>query len=175
MKFKLERILLDEAAAFTAKHHRHSKPLSRHKFSIGALDSVTDQLVGICTVDVPSSKYNRLLDHVEIRRVCTIDDNKNAASFLIGHACNACFSMGYTTIISYTQPHESGISLLASGFEVTKAAKLSFYADDHFEGGLITWKKHKDYQYCPEVRQRSKQWIKERHEFIEKCRSKKWN
>jgi hypothetical protein len=173
MTYRLIRLLVEEAAPFIAKYHRHSKPLKRHKFTIGAIDSFTNELVGICTVDTPSSKLNRFRDHVEIRRVCTINNNKNAASFLIGHACTACFSMGYTTIISYTQPHESGISLLASGFEVTRVATLTFNGGDDFEGGLITWKKYKDYKFCPEVRQRSKQWIKKRHEFIEKHKSKK--
>ena len=171
MSFKLERILLDEAATFTAKHHRHSKPLKRHKCTIGALDSVTNQLVGICTVDVPSSKYNRFLDHVEIRRVCTIDDNKNAASFLIGHACNACFSMGYKTIISYTRADESGVSLMACGFEVTQLAKLGVFHDGSFKGGLVTWKKWLDYEFSLARRIESKDAITERHKILKKYRS----
>lgn len=171
----LVNLKLGEAQYFIKQNHRHSDPLKRHKFSIGVCNDDYNELYGVLTVDVPSGKWKNPQGKIEIRRVCTLPNQKNVASFLIGHACNACFSMGYTTIITYTQPHESGISLLASGFEVTKAAKLSFYADNHFEGGLITWMKHKDYQYCPEARQRSKQWIKERHEFIKKCRNKRWN
>ncbi len=35
---EIERVKLDEASEFTAKYHRHSKPLKRHKFTIGAID-----------------------------------------------------------------------------------------------------------------------------------------
>ena len=52
---------LDEASEFTAKYHRHSKPLRRHKFTIGAieqskkdLDTWSDQYLGIVTVDTCS-------------------------------------------------------------------------------------------------------------------------
>ena len=30
-KLEIERVMLDEASDFTAKYHRHSKPLKRHR------------------------------------------------------------------------------------------------------------------------------------------------
>lgn len=161
----LKRLLLDEAAAFVAKHHRHSKPLKRHKFSIGAMDK--DELVGVLTVDVPSSRYTRFRNYVEIRRVCVKDGARNAASFLIGHACNACFSMGYDVIVTYTQPHESGASLMASGFDAIRRAKIIARTDNTIKGGLVTWMKVKAQAFDPESREWTKDILANTHDFID--------
>ena len=45
---------------------------------------------------------------------------------------NACFALGYKCVI-ITRPYESGASLLAAGFVLQKASKVS--SDD----GLLTW------------------------------------
>ena len=102
MKLTNVKLSLDEAQSFVAENHRHSEPLKRHKFSIGAVDYKDsnsigfdiNSLLGVATVDVPSSKWNRRRDHIEIRRLCT-KGGKDVASFLLGKAKAACFAMGY--------------------------------------------------------------------------------
>ena len=127
---------LSEASAFTAEHHRHSKPLKRHKFSIGAyiaetngisksagdkkwsaIPSDKDKLRGCVTVDNCSSSWSSKNDTLEVRRLVT-DGTDNLCSFLYAKAVQACRAMGYKNIITYTQPYECGISLLASGFAI---------------------------------------------------------
>ena len=49
-------------------------------------------------------------------RVCVLDDNRNANSALYGAAWRAARAMGYSRIITYTLPEESGASLRAAGF-----------------------------------------------------------
>lgn len=139
------KLSLQEAQSFVAENHRHSEPLKRHKFSIGAVDYKdsnaigfdVNSLLGIATVDVPSSKWNRRRDHVEIRRLCT-KGQKDVASFLLGKAKSACFAMGYKCVITYTRPHESGISLKASGFWMQKAT-IKKNKKGEIIDGLIQW------------------------------------
>ena len=139
------KLSLQEAQSFVAENHRHSEPLKRHKFSIGAVDYKdsnaigfdVNSLLGIATVDVPSSKWNRRRDHVEIRRLCT-KGQKDVASFLLGKAKSACFAMGYKCVITYTRPHESGISLKASGFWMQKAT-IKKNKKGEIIYGLIQW------------------------------------
>ena len=54
---EIERVKLDEASDYTLKYHRHSKPLKRHKFTIGVIDryNPSDDYLGIVTVDTCSS------------------------------------------------------------------------------------------------------------------------
>ena len=63
MKLTNVKLSLDEAQSFVSENHRHSEPLKRHKFSIGAVDYKdsnaigfdVNSLLGVPTVDVPSS------------------------------------------------------------------------------------------------------------------------
>tara|TARA_R100001440_G_scaffold72805_1_gene96915 strand:- start:333 stop:851 length:519 start_codon:yes stop_codon:yes gene_type:complete len=146
MKLTNVKLSLDEAQSFVADNHRHSEPLKRHKFSIGAVDYKDsnsigfdiNSLLGVATVDVPSSKWNRRRDHIEIRRLCT-KGGKDVASFLLGKAKAACFAMGYKCVITYTRPHESGTSLKASGFWMQKATIKKDKKSGKVIDGLIQW------------------------------------
>jgi len=140
------RLKLNEAQAYVERYHRHSEPLKRHKFSIGALPfplrarttwdipvTTSDRddpfLYGVLTVDTPSShEWSKYRGYVEIRRLVTTTDVPNVASFLIGKAKQACFAMGYGRIITYSRVEERGTSLRASGFNIVRARK-----------GLVTW------------------------------------
>ena len=106
---------LAEAQAFVAEHHRHSKPLKRHRFSIGVKTEL--KIMGIATVDNCSSSWANRHDHMEIRRVCT-DGTKNLASFLLGKASMACFCMGARVVFTYTKPYEACSSLLADNWDI---------------------------------------------------------
>jgi len=109
-----------ESQAFVAKHHRHSEPLKRHRFSIGMYDASTAsyELIGVVTVDNCSSAWSKLYDHAEIRRLCVLPDKPNLASKLLRLATDACVAMGMKKIVSYTRPHESGSSLQAVGYHL---------------------------------------------------------
>lgn len=106
-------ISLADANAFVARHHRHHKPVTGHKFSIGCTEN--GELVGVAIVGRPVSRY---LDDgltLEVNRLCTTG-SKNACSFLYAAAARAAKAMGYRKIITYTLDTEPGISLKAAGW-----------------------------------------------------------
>lgn len=138
---------LKEAQSFVELHHRHSKPLERHRFSIGAkvisksFADPMEAINGVVTVDNCSSAWSKNYDFMEIRRLCVLDGHKNLASQLLGRACTACFAMGASLIVTYTKPYESCSSLLASGFRLTKV-KVS-KSPERKARGLLRWTKGK--------------------------------
>lgn len=100
----LTPVSLAEANAFVAQHHRHHKPVTGHKFSIGC--TAEGRLVGVAIVGRPVSRY---LDNgltLEVNRLCT-DGTKNACSMLYAAAWRAARAMGYEKIITYTLDTES--------------------------------------------------------------------
>lgn len=104
---------LKDANTFVAAHHRHHKPVTGHKFSIGC--AAEGRLVGVAIVGRPVSRY---LDNgltLEVNRLCT-DGTKNACSMLYAAAWRAARAMGYEKIITYTLDTESGASLRAAGW-----------------------------------------------------------
>ena len=88
-------VSLAEANAFVAQHHRHHKPVTGHKFSIG------------CTADGQT---------LEVNRLCT-DGTKNACSMLYAAAWRAARAMGYRKMITYILDTENGASLRAAGWK----------------------------------------------------------
>lgn len=122
-----------ESQAFVEKHHRHSKPLKRHKFSIGVKINGKD-LNGIATIDNCSSSWAKRKDHFEIRRLCT-DGTKNLGSFLLAKASQACFCMGAKVVITYTKINESCSTQLADNWQVCGLSKRPGAMP------LIRWKK----------------------------------
>ena len=107
-------ISLREANNFVSEHHRHHKPVTGHKFSIGC--NHCDTLVGVAIVGRPISRH---LDNgytLEVSRLCT-DGTKNACSKLYTAAMRAAKELGYDKIITYILESENGASLRASGWE----------------------------------------------------------
>lgn len=107
-------VTLAEANAFVAQHHRHHKPVTGHKFSIGCTEG--GRLVGVAIVGRPVSRY---LDNgltLEVNRLCT-DGTKNACSMLYAAAWRVARTMGYRKIITYILETESGASLRAAGWK----------------------------------------------------------
>ena len=105
---------LSEANAFVARHHRHHKPVTGHKFSIGCMKD--GRLAGVAIVGRPVSRY---LDDgltLEVNRLCT-DGTPNACSFLYGAAWRAARALGYRKIVTYILDTESGASLRAAGWD----------------------------------------------------------
>tara|TARA_X000000950_G_C13554443_1_gene512941 strand:+ start:95 stop:631 length:537 start_codon:yes stop_codon:yes gene_type:complete len=140
-KIDYKNLNLKESQDFIKKHHRHSKPLKRHMFSIGALNDQGD-LVGVVTVDNCSSGgWSKVRSYKEIRRLCILPEaDPNTASFLINKATTALFAMGYKAVITYTLPEESGSSLKGAGFNIYKRSTMR-YVDGNLQGGKYTWYK----------------------------------
>ncbi len=110
----LTPVSLAQANAFVAEYHRHHKPVTGHKFSIGCA-AADGALVGVAIVGRPVSRY---LDDgltLEVTRLCTTGA-KNACSMLYGAAARAAKAIGYQKIITYTLDTESGASLRAAGW-----------------------------------------------------------
>ncbi len=120
MRLILRPIALREARYWVQSWHRHHKAPQGGKFALSAWrdDRPTmpqETLVGVVIVGRPVS---RMLDDgltAEVIRVAT-DGTRNANSFLYGAAKRAAQAMGYTKIITYTLPEESGVSLRAVGW-----------------------------------------------------------
>lgn len=109
----LTPVSLAEANAFVAQHHRHHKPVTGHKFSIGC--TANGRLVGVAIVGRPVSRYLDNSLTLEVNRLCT-DGTKNACSMLYAAAWRAARAMGYLKIITYTLDTEDGTSLRAAGW-----------------------------------------------------------
>ena len=111
---KIVPITLAKAKDFIKEHHRHNKPPTGHKFSIG-LEDDSGVLIGVATAGRPVARAFDNGTTLEVNRTCTTGE-KNANSMLYGAIWRCAKAMGYTRIITYTQFDESGSSLKAAGF-----------------------------------------------------------
>jgi hypothetical protein len=111
-------VTLAAANAFVASLHRHNKPVTGHRFSVGV--AMGGQLVGVAIVGRPVAPALDDGRAAEITRVCT-DGTRNAASKLYGAARRAALALGYGPIYTYTLPEEGGASLRAAGFKLDKS------------------------------------------------------
>ena len=106
-------VSLKDANGFVAAHHRHHRPVTGHKFSIGC--EADGRLAGVVIVGRPVSRY---LDNgltLEVTRLCTTGE-KNVCSMLYAAAARAARAMGYQKIITYTLDTEPGASIRAAGW-----------------------------------------------------------
>ena len=110
---KLISITLADANAFVAAHHRHHRPVTGHKFSLGCEQD--GRLVGVAIVGRPVSRYLDNGTTLEVNRLCTTGE-KNACSFLYGAAARAAKAPGYQKLITYTLDTQPGTSLRAAGW-----------------------------------------------------------
>ncbi len=152
-KLQHTHLKLSEAQSFVGQFHRHSKPLKRHMFSIGAHTGMLMYgegfakqhgyplgLVGVATVDRCSSAWSKYPGYIELRRLCVNPKfaETHAASYLIGKVKQACFAMGYKIIVTYTQPGESGASLMGAGFVMDKWS-IEHDGKGTVIDGLVRW------------------------------------
>lgn len=107
-------ITLKTAKEFVAQHHRHNKPPTGHKFSIGLADE-SNNLIGVATAGRPVARHFDDGLTLEINRTCTLG-HKNANSMLYGAIWRCAKAMGYKRCITYTQARECGASLRAVGW-----------------------------------------------------------
>lgn len=109
-----QRIEFFEAAAFVSEHHRHHTPPVGHLFSIGAFRE--ERLVGVVIVGRPVARRRDDGLTAEVTRLCVLQEEPNACSFLYGKAARAALAMGFRRIGTYTLKSEPGTSLKAAGW-----------------------------------------------------------
>lgn len=112
---KVINLTLADANAFVQQHHRHSKKVQGHKFSVGAVYG--GALVGVAIAGRPVAR--KLDDSVtlEVTRCCVLDDAPmGACSFLYRRVWRIWAAMGGQRLITYTLDTESGASLKGAGF-----------------------------------------------------------
>lgn len=109
---KLVHVELRDANQFVERLHRHHKPVSGHRFSIGC--EVNGQLVGVAICGRPVARLAPA-NRIEVTRLCT-DGTPNACSFLYGASARAAKALGYDSIQTYVLDVESAVSLRASGW-----------------------------------------------------------
>lgn len=116
---KVIPLTLRQANDFVRQHHRHSKPVRGHRFSIGL--EVDGDLVGVAIVGRPVARRIDQWKTAEVTRLCVKDDApKNSCSKLYRACARTWKAMGGTVIITYTLQKESGASLRGAGFIKTK-------------------------------------------------------
>jgi hypothetical protein len=111
---ELVPITLKTAREFVREHHRHNAPPQGHKFSIGL--KADGELIGVVVCGRPIARAHDDGYTAEITRCCVLENQPNANSKLYAAALRAAKAMGYTRVITYTLPSESGASLKAAGF-----------------------------------------------------------
>lgn len=136
-------VTLAEANAFVERSHRHHKPVTGHKFSLGV--ALGECIVGVAIVGRPVARH---LDDgwtLEVNRTCT-DGTRNANSKLYGACWRAAKAMGYRRLITYTLPEEGGSSLWAAGWTCVGAAGGGSWSregrprvDTHPTQGKLRW------------------------------------
>jgi hypothetical protein len=114
---KIVPTTLKQANEFVARHHRHNKPATGHKFSIALEDA--GLIVGVAIAGRPVARHFDDGLTLEVNRTCT-DGTRNANSMLYGAIWRAAKAMGYTRCVTYTQAGESGASLQAAGWVKVK-------------------------------------------------------
>jgi len=113
MTLEIVPITLKVAKEFVLAHHRHNKPPTGHKFSIGVeKDGV---LVGVASAGRPIARHMDNGRTIEVNRTCTLG-HRNANSILYGAIWRCAKAMGYKKAITYTQADESGASLRVVGW-----------------------------------------------------------
>ena len=130
---KLVHVELKEANEYISLHHRHHKPVTGHRFSIGAvLPGGSGSVAALCGVAVVGRPVGgaRQYEWLEVTRLCT-DGTPNACSFLYGAAVRAGKALGYSRIQTYILKEESGVSLKASGW---KFERMSHPPGWHHDG-----------------------------------------
>jgi len=115
-------ISLKQANAYVEELHRHNRPVTGHKFSIGAYEGGVLRGVAICGRPIARRLDNG--ETLEVYRVCT-DGTKNACSFLYGACARAARELGYVKILTYILESEPGTSMKASGWKRTEEKTLA--------------------------------------------------
>ena len=116
MSLRIVPVELSEANALVKQWHRHHKEAQGHRFSIGAYDTKRGELVGAAIIGRPVARLVNWRTTVEIVRLVS-DGTKNACSILYAASARVARELGYEKIQTYILDTETGVSLLASGWQ----------------------------------------------------------
>lgn len=122
MRLRHFPLTLEQANLLVEQLHRHHKPATGHRFSIGAFDG--DTLVGACIVGRPVAHKTPQYLVAEVSRLVT-NGHRNACSFLYAKAAQTADGYGFWKIQTFILASESGASLKAAG-----------WTDEGLAGGL---------------------------------------
>lgn len=110
-------ITFKHAKEYVNKYHRHNTAPQGHKFSIGLMSPIDEEVIGVVIASVPKSRILAQDPYMlEINRCCSNAYYENVCSKLYSLAVKAGRSMGYRRFITYTLESEPGSSLKAVGF-----------------------------------------------------------
>jgi len=115
-RFQTRWLPLREADRFIALHHRHHVPAQGGIVALGLWEG--EELVGVSVLGRPLSRELQRQGVVEITRLCVRPEVKHAGSALLGRARRVAQSLGFSRIVTYTQPEEGGASLRAAAMQV---------------------------------------------------------
>lgn len=107
------RVELAEANAFVEQLHRHHKPVTGHRFSVGA--EHRGALVGVAICGRPVARKTDQKNVLEVLRLCT-NGEKNACSFLYAVCVRVAKELAFKRIQTFTLESEGGTSLEAAGW-----------------------------------------------------------
>jgi hypothetical protein len=113
-RLRIVPLSLKEANEYVATHHRHHKPVTGHRFSLGVVD-LEGELVGVAICGRPVARMIDWHTSLEILRIAT-DGTDNACSALYGACRRVAKEMGFARILTYTLESEPGTSLRAAGW-----------------------------------------------------------
>jgi hypothetical protein len=94
--------------------HRHNKTVAGGRIFLACLDEV-GEVRGVAVAGRPVARMSDDRFTLEVNRVAT-DGCPNANSALYGRARRIAQAYGFTRVMTYTLPSESGVSLRAAGF-----------------------------------------------------------
>lgn len=107
-------LTLAQANALVAELHRHHKPSTGHRFSLGA-ESEFGLLHGAVIVGRPMARMTEQYEIAEVVRLVT-DGTRNACSLLYGASARVAREMGFKRIQTFILESEPGTSLRAAGW-----------------------------------------------------------
>lgn len=113
-RLRHERVDFETAARFVSEHHRHHTRPVGHLYSIAVWRG--ERMVGVVIVGRPVARRRDDGLTAEVTRLCVLDDEPNACSFLYGKAARAALALGFRRIGTYTLAREAGTSLRAAGW-----------------------------------------------------------
>ena len=131
MALRIGPCTMTQAKLIVGRIHRHNRPSICAVFCIGIYDG--KELLGCAMVGMPKARL--LMDGItlEVTRVAVPEGLMNANSMLYGACARAAKALGWSRLVTYTLPEESGASLRAAGWKM----------DEKLAGGNIKgWERH---------------------------------
>lgn len=122
-KLVLHPVSIKEAERFVARlHRRRPGEAGKRFFAVGVSIEGEDEPRGVAIVGPPTARMLEDGWTAEVVRCCT-DGTVNACSMLYRAAWRAARALGYTCLLTYTEPDEGGGSLRTAGFRVVGQTK----------------------------------------------------